>query len=70
MFLSHAERVTKSADDALASAQEAGVLLEPRIEFEHVETVLQLVGRGLGSTIAARAVLARSSVPESVAAGL
>ncbi len=38
------------------------MLLEPRIEVEHVETALQLVGRGLGSTIAARAVLARSTV--------
>lgn len=44
-----------------ARAQEAGVVLEPRIEVEHVETALQLVARGLGSTIAARAVLARSS---------
>ncbi|HEY1567678.1 MAG TPA: LysR family transcriptional regulator [Solirubrobacteraceae bacterium] len=51
-----------------ARAQEAGVLLEPRIEVEHVETALQLVGRGLGATIAARAVLARSSVPEGVTA--
>ena len=51
-----------------ARAQEAGVLLEPRIEVEHVETALQLVGRGLGSTIAARAVLARSSVPDGVSA--
>jgi DNA-binding transcriptional LysR family regulator len=51
-----------------ARAQEAGVLLEPRIEVEHVETALQLVARGLGSTIAARAVLARSTVPEGVSA--
>lgn len=49
-----------------ARAQEAGVLLEPRIEVEHVETALQLVGRGLGSTIAARAVLERATVPEGV----
>jgi hypothetical protein len=38
------------------------VLLEPRIEVEHVETALPLVSRGLGSTIAARAALARSSL--------
>jgi DNA-binding transcriptional LysR family regulator len=49
-----------------ARAQEAGVVLEPRIEVEHVETALQLVARGLGSTIAARAVLARSAVPGGV----
>jgi DNA-binding transcriptional LysR family regulator len=51
-----------------ARAQEAGVVLEPRIEVEHVETALQLVGRGLGSTIVARAVLARSAMPEGVSA--
>jgi DNA-binding transcriptional LysR family regulator len=51
-----------------ARAQEAGALLEARIEVEHVETALQLVGRGLGSTIAARAVLAHSVVPEGVTA--
>ena len=44
------------------------MLLEPRIEVEHVETALQLVGRGLGSTIAARAVLTRSGVPDGVSA--
>jgi len=49
-----------------ARAQESGVLLEPRIEVEHVETALQLVGRGLGATIVARAVLARSAVPPGV----
>jgi DNA-binding transcriptional LysR family regulator len=51
-----------------ARAQEAGVLLEPRIEVEHVETALQLVSSGLGSTIAARAVLARSGLPKGVSA--
>jgi DNA-binding transcriptional LysR family regulator len=39
-----------------ARAQEAGVAVVPRIEVEHVETALQLVARGLGDTIAARAV--------------
>jgi DNA-binding transcriptional LysR family regulator len=33
-----------------------------------VETALQLVGRGLGSTIAARTVLAGSAVPAGVTA--
>ena len=45
-----------------ARAQAAGVVLEPRIEVEHVETALQLVAQGLGDTIAARAVLAHSTV--------
>ncbi|MDQ2895833.1 MAG: LysR family transcriptional regulator [Actinomycetota bacterium] len=49
-----------------ARAQEAGVLLEPRIEVEHVETALQLVSRGLGATIVARAVLARSTLPAGI----
>jgi DNA-binding transcriptional LysR family regulator len=49
-----------------ALAQAAGVTLEPRIEVEHVETALQLVARGLGDTIAARAVLARSALPANV----
>ncbi len=49
-------------------AQEAGVVLEPRLEVEHVETALQLVARGLGATMVARAVLDRSAVPESVTA--
>jgi DNA-binding transcriptional LysR family regulator len=49
-----------------ARAQEAGVTLEPRIEVEHVETALQLVARGLGNTIAARAVLERSALPAGV----
>ena len=48
--------------------QEAGVGLEPRIEVEHVETALQMVARGLGATMVARAVLNGSVVPESVTA--
>jgi DNA-binding transcriptional LysR family regulator len=47
-------------------AQEAGIVLEARIEVEHVETAMQLVARGLGATIAARAVLERSAVPDTV----
>jgi DNA-binding transcriptional LysR family regulator len=49
-------------------AQEAGTLLEPRIEVEHVETALQLVASGLGSTIAARSVLARCQYAQEVTA--
>ena len=41
-------------------SQEAGVVLEPRLEVEHVETALQLVTRGLGSSIVARSVLDRT----------
>jgi DNA-binding transcriptional LysR family regulator len=39
-----------------ARAQEAGIVLTPHFEVEHVETAIQLVERGLGETIAARAV--------------
>ncbi len=49
-------------------AQEAGVQIEPRLEVEHVETALQLVSRGLGATMVARAVLNGSVVPEAVTA--
>lgn len=44
-------------------AQRAGVPVQPLIEVEHVETALQLVGRGFGATIASRAVLAGSQPP-------
>jgi DNA-binding transcriptional LysR family regulator len=36
----------------------AGVKIDPWIEVEHVETALNLVSRGIGDTIASRAVLA------------
>ena len=49
-------------------AQEAGFLLDARLEVEHVETALQLVTQGLGATIVARAVLSGSMLPESVRA--
>ena len=39
-------------------AQRAGVKLEPDIEVEYVETALELAARGLGDTIAARAITA------------
>lgn len=45
-----------------ARAQEAGEVLEPAIEVEHVETALQLVAAGRGATIAARAVLEHAGV--------
>jgi DNA-binding transcriptional LysR family regulator len=37
----------------------AGVKIEPWIEVEHVESALNLVARGVGDTIASRAVMAR-----------
>jgi DNA-binding transcriptional LysR family regulator len=40
----------------LARAELAGLKLEPLIEVEHDETALRLVARGLGDTIAPRAV--------------
>lgn len=43
-------------------AQEAGEVLEPAIEVEHVETALQLVADGRGATIAARSVLEHAGV--------
>lgn len=49
-----------------ARAQQAGVLIEAKIEVEHVETALQLVSRGLGDTIAARAVTRAPHVPANV----
>jgi DNA-binding transcriptional LysR family regulator len=49
-------------------AQEAGVVLEPRLEVEHVETAMQMVARGLGATLVARAVLNGSAVPDGVTA--
>ena len=51
-----------------ARAQEKSVLLEPRIEVEHVETALQLVALGLGSTIVARTVLQGSGLADSLSA--
>jgi DNA-binding transcriptional LysR family regulator len=50
-----------------ARAQAAGVVIEPKIEVEHVETALQLVSRGLGDTIAARAVTRAAHVPGNIA---
>ncbi len=49
-----------------ARAQQAGFLIEAKIEVEHVETALQLVSRGLGDTIAARAVTRAAHVPANV----
>ncbi len=49
-----------------ARARAAGIVLEAKIEVEHVETALQLVGRGLGDTIVARAVQRAARVPTRV----
>jgi DNA-binding transcriptional LysR family regulator len=49
-----------------ARAQEAGILLEPIVEVEHVETALQLVARGMGSTVAASSVVRASADPQAV----
>ncbi|HVL94269.1 MAG TPA: LysR family transcriptional regulator [Solirubrobacteraceae bacterium] len=40
----------------LRRAQQAGVTLEPDIEVEYVEAALELAARGLGDTVAARAI--------------
>ena len=40
-------------------AQQAGVTLRPVIEVEDMEAALQLVARGVGDTVVARAVLGR-----------
>ncbi|MDR7233612.1 LysR substrate-binding domain-containing protein [Agrococcus sp. BE272] len=45
-------------------AQAHGLHLEPVIEVENVETALDLVARGIGETLAARAVLRRRDDPE------
>lgn len=44
-------------------AQAAGVRLEPVIEVENVESALALVARGVGDSIASRAVTAHPSFP-------
>lgn len=49
-----------------ARAQEAGVVIEAPIEVEHVETALQMVSRGFGDTIAARAVTRGAHLPSHV----
>jgi DNA-binding transcriptional LysR family regulator len=47
-------------------AQMAGVKLEPLIEVEQVEAALSLVDRGIGDTIASRAVAESSVCPPTV----
>lgn len=49
-----------------ARAQAAGVTLQAVIEVEHVETALQLVSRGVGDTIAARAVVGATQFAREV----
>ena len=46
-----------------ARAQAAGVSLIPRFEVEHPETAFQLAAKGLGDTIAARAVTRSPAFP-------
>ena len=46
-----------------ARAQAAGVSLVPRFEVEHPETAFQLAARGLGDTIAARALTRGPAFP-------
>jgi hypothetical protein len=46
-----------------ARAQAAGVPLIPRVEVEHPETAFQLAAKGLGNTIAARAVTRSLAFP-------
>ena len=49
-----------------ARAQAAGVSLNPRFEVEHPETAFQLAAKGLGDTIAARAVTRSPAFPSSL----
>lgn len=47
-------------------AQTAGIRLEPTIEVENVEAALSLVARGIGETIASRAVIEHPSFPDAL----
>ena len=47
-------------------AQAAGVSLIPRFEVEHPETAFQLAAKGLGDTIAARAVTRSAAFPANL----
>lgn len=47
-------------------AQAAGIRLEPTIEVENISTALSLVSRGLGETMAARAVCDSPSFPDNL----
>ena len=49
-----------------ARAQAAGVSLVPRFEVEHPETAFQLAAKGLGDTIAARAVTRSPAFPRNL----
>jgi DNA-binding transcriptional LysR family regulator len=49
-----------------ARAQAAGVSLIPRFEVEHPETAFQLAAKGLGDTIAARAVTRSPAFPRNL----
>ena len=47
-------------------AQAAGVRLDPVVEVENVESALALVARGMGDTVASRAVTAHASFPDGL----
>lgn len=47
-------------------AQLEGIVLEPRIEVEHVESALALVSAGVGDTFVARAVAESSQCPSNI----
>jgi DNA-binding transcriptional LysR family regulator len=49
-----------------ARAQQAGLGLEPLFDLEHLEGALALASRGLGVTLATRAVTAHDSFPENL----
>lgn len=49
-----------------ARAQDVGLTLSPRFDVEHPETALQFAARGLGDTIAARALTRTASFPMSL----
>ena len=49
-----------------ARAQDSGVALVPRFDVERPETAFQLAARGLGDTIAARAVTRSASFPKQL----
>ncbi len=47
-------------------AQLEGIVIEPRIEVEHVESALALVSAGVGDTFVARAVAESSQCPSNI----
>jgi DNA-binding transcriptional LysR family regulator len=47
-------------------AQREGVKLQPRIEVEHVDAALRLVGQGYGSTVVPRAIANSTACPPGI----